>query len=313
MTTINVSDYTSEATDDANVQNALAAALLDGSSLYFPAGTWELTESLVLDPPTGAIQVYGDGPASILNFTDGGTISSGAAIHIGKTLHTNGIHIRDLTVKGADSSILYGIRAYGSTATSTRNLRISGVRVDRFADTQIRVEKSYNSNISDCYITGGKIGMSLGKDFSIGCSVVNNWVRDWENAGIQVGTEPASGQASSHVVVSRNIVDQTSNVDVSATPYDASKVQSEYPTCPIGIHLLPGTSEIEVASNHLEDIANGVGILVKGSVNSKIMFNSLYSLNIRAMHYGVLYGGIGSLSYVDHNSAQGTYNEDALF
>ncbi len=198
------SDYDTDSSTTSGIQEALDSLSVSGGILFIPAGTHDISETIII--PSSNIIIRGVGSATILN-------ASSLAGDFFYFSDKNNIFIRDLDIDGTDQSSGDGINADG-TCIECRysNIGFSGVFGDDVVGTFLYGPETSGINIPDVFVVNsdGEIVVSrvihnvrISKDFAVGSTTggIQEALDDLPATGGMVYNPPGDYTISSKITV----------------------------------------------------------------------------------------------------------------
>lgn len=142
--------------DDTNAfKNALAAAALNGYTIYIPAGTYNLTDTLRIDAAAKPFALVGQHRDLVTLKRAGAYALSVLDFRI-----CNGVYLRDFTVDGGRAA--FGAAGQGVGLNQCNNGTVERLRVVNYTNTAVTFSTDgvpanvyYNNHIRDCIADGG--------------------------------------------------------------------------------------------------------------------------------------------------------------
>jgi hypothetical protein len=195
----NVEDYGADpaagTADNTAIHNALADALANGGTLYFPSGTWDLSTALVI---TSRIEIMGCSPKTAIVAYSGSGGAIQGAFTTQATAELTSIH--DLRINGTQLEGQSAI-VMGTNGTAIQNLTIKNIVTEYF------------NNGYGIYVQAASIGTRIIQN-KIGCSreaitlrsacasvIENNYTAYWANTGIRI-----YGVSTDEMAIRNNVI-----------------------------------------------------------------------------------------------------------
>jgi parallel beta-helix repeat protein len=153
--------------DDTTAINSAVTALIaaGGGALYFPAGTYKVTTTISItlskaDTTQCSLDIFGDGAASVLNYTTGDGTDF---IHINGVQNGLGnLHLHDLALTGNNSA---GTGSGLHMQRITVPINIDSLYINNFGGgAGLYIESCWPATITSCWINGNKYGIELVND-----------------------------------------------------------------------------------------------------------------------------------------------------
>lgn len=262
---ISVKDYGAKGdgtTDDTTaIRNAIAQA--DGKRLFFPSGTYKVSEPIVIGSPVAAIAIEGETGirTTTLLFTGSGTLLTA-------TSYLDAFEIRDIHFRNAgDGAIalqLYGVRAKVIGCSSVPLVSWSHAVVSTFNDANYL----YDVVIRDCYFdntfpavpANDTIGIELAGGHTV---IVDHCMVSGFNRGIKVRPNGINSLNGLSIVNSR--IEAFSDTLPYAGGPDAIGIEAEGVT---GLYIA-GTN-FEMAGDQVSSAADQRAIFLRDCLGGAI-------------------------------------------
>jgi len=287
---VNVLDYGADPTGVADSYAAFVAALVAGSNVYVPQGTYKLTQTLSI---TGEKLLYGPTSSSsslqlaVLNFTGAGNGIQSISAEFG------GLCIRNFMITGGDGTGAYAI--YNTRPQAViENIHMegwnnSGIALERAASGS---QGSWGTLVRQCKWVGPEtaspfIGFQL--DINGGHATLDGC----EAIGGSIGINIDQGQAI-------NIYRCSTNLQCNTTTYPYSSLARDH-QCAIRLSGATYKTAISIRECYLEGFT--YGIYVEACESLSIEDNYISDLGITSDFVGVP----GSLIYLKEYTTSPDY------
>lgn len=250
--------------DTAAIQAAINAAnTAGGGKVYLPRSTYKLSAALTLQ---SNIELYGDGPATILS----GTLTS-TTDPVLYAVSETGMYVHDLTIAGTHS---WGVLWSGGSNNRVERCAISGgTRKDTSASKGggIFVENATNITIRDNVLSGNAVADTSGY-YDILLNFGTYSVTDSEVSGNECTSAATINIVGFDCLRTRILYNRCANADTpSSTPTTGGYGIALYRTAT----TLPSAVGENIVSYNAVRAVDGTGIYIQSMRDCIISYNSV--------------------------------------